>query len=141
MSSLPGLLGFGLLAAGAGVSFVIQRAVNADLRAVVGSAAWAGFISYLGGTLCMLVLALVTREPLPSVLLPGRADWRAWSGGFFGAIYIGISILLVARLGTIQKLDPTFTVRRFRDRSPAFAEPKGDFFSDALARAGLPLLA
>ena len=54
MSQLLGLLGFTLLAMAAGVSFVMQQAVNADLRAALGSAAWAGFVSYLGGTVCML---------------------------------------------------------------------------------------
>jgi bacterial/archaeal transporter family-2 protein len=29
-----------------------------------------------------------------------RSDWWAWGGGFFGAIYIAISILLVPRLDT-----------------------------------------
>ena len=53
-----------LLSAGAGVSFVVQQAVNANLRAGLGSAAWAGFVSYLGGTVCMLILALVLRDPL-----------------------------------------------------------------------------
>jgi transporter family-2 protein len=100
MSSLFGLLGFTLLAAGAGVSFVVQQAVNANLRAVLGSAAWAGFISYLGGTLCMLALAFAMREALPPAVVAVRTNWWAWSGGFFGAIYIAISILLVPRLGT-----------------------------------------
>ena len=48
------LAAFVIFAIGAGVSFVMQQAVNADLRTSIGSAAWAGFISYLGGTLCML---------------------------------------------------------------------------------------
>ena len=39
-----------LLALGAGVSFVFQQAVNANLRLDIGSAWWAGFVSYLGGT-------------------------------------------------------------------------------------------
>ena len=100
MSQLFGLLGFTLLAMAAGVSFVMQQVVNADLRAALGSAAWAGFVSYFGGTLAMLVLALAMREGLPSAGAILRSDWWAWSGGFFGAIYIAISILLVPRLGT-----------------------------------------
>ena len=95
MSPLFGLFGFALLAVGAGVSFVMQQAVNADLRSALGSAAWAGFISYLGGTLCMLALAVVCRDGLPSTAAVLRSNWWAWSGGFFGAIYIAISILLV----------------------------------------------
>jgi transporter family-2 protein len=88
-----------LLALGAGLSFVVQQAVNANLRAGLGSAAWAGFVSYLGGTLCMLALAAALREPVPSLARLQASHWWAWSGGFFGAIYIAISILLVPRLG------------------------------------------
>ena len=89
-----------LLAMGAGISFVLQQAVNADLKAALGSAAWAGFVSYLGGTICMLVLAFVVRDTFPSSGLVARSNWWAWSGGFLGAVYIAISILLVPRLGT-----------------------------------------
>lgn len=99
MSAIFALLASVLLAVGAGVSFVVQQAVNASLRASIGSAAWAGFASYLGGTLCMLALALAMREALPPGRLLAQAGWWAWSGGFFGAIYIAVSILLVPRLG------------------------------------------
>jgi hypothetical protein len=61
MSQL-GMTGYMLLAVGAGVSFVLQQAVNADLRAALASAAWAGFASYLGGTICMLILAFALRH-------------------------------------------------------------------------------
>jgi transporter family-2 protein len=88
-----------MLSAGAGVSFVVQQAVNADLRATIGSAAWAGFVSYLGGTACMLVLAVVLREAVPAIADFHRSHWWAWTGGFFGAVYIAISIFLVPRLG------------------------------------------
>ena len=100
MSQSFGSLGLALLALSAGVSFVMQQAVNADLRAALGSAAWAGFVSYVGGTLCMLALALAMRDAVPAAGAVVRSHWWAWSGGFFGAVYIAISILLVPRLGT-----------------------------------------
>ena len=93
------LLAFMALAAGAGVSFEMQQAVNANLRMSIGSAAWAGFVSYLGGTLCMLIIAFAMREPLPSAGVVAETNWWAWSGGFFGAVYIAVSILLMPRLG------------------------------------------
>ena len=99
MSHLATLFLFAAASAAAGVSFVVQQAVNADLRNGLGSAAWAGFVSYLGGTICMLVLGLMLRDPLPSPGAVGQTNWWAWSGGFFGAVYIAISILLVHRLG------------------------------------------
>jgi transporter family-2 protein len=92
-------LGFLLLAVAAGASFVVQQAVNADLRASLNSAAWAGFASYLGGTICMVALAAAMREGLPTAANIAESHWWAWSGGLFGAIYIAISILLLPRIG------------------------------------------
>jgi transporter family-2 protein len=88
-----------LLAAGAGLSFVCQQAVNANLRTEIGSPWWAGFVSYLGGTIAMLVVALMLREPWPSLQQVQHSQAMSWTGGVFGAIYIAISILLFPRLG------------------------------------------
>jgi transporter family-2 protein len=88
-----------LLAVCAGLSFVFQQAVNANLRAEIGSPWWAGFVSYLGGTIAMLVVAVLMREPWPSVQAIQRSHAMSWTGGVFGAIYIAISILLIPRLG------------------------------------------
>jgi transporter family-2 protein len=89
-----------MFAIGAGVSFVFQQAVNSSLRAEIGSAWWAGFISYLGGTIVMLIAALVLREPWVSKQMLQRSHLISWSGGLFGAIYIAISIFLIPRFGT-----------------------------------------
>jgi transporter family-2 protein len=90
---------FYLLAVAAGVSFVFQQAVNANLRAEIGSPWWAGFISYLGGTLAMFAAILALREPWLTGPAIERTSWMSWTGGVFGAIYIAISILLLPRLG------------------------------------------
>jgi bacterial/archaeal transporter family-2 protein len=88
-----------LLAFGAGISFVFQQAVNADLRLEIGSPWWAGFVSYLGGTIAMLLMVVLMRQPFPSLQMVNRSHWLSWTGGAFGAIYIAISILLLPRLG------------------------------------------
>jgi len=90
---------FYLVALSAGVSFVFQQAVNSNLRIALGSPWWAGFVSYLGGTLVMLMVALALREPVPNLAILGRSEGMSWTGGLFGAIYIAISILLLPRLG------------------------------------------
>jgi transporter family-2 protein len=98
MSANLAVVGY-LFAVGAGVSFVFQQAVNANLSAEIGSPWWAGFVSFLGGTIVMLVVALALREPWLSKQLLERSHWLSWSGGFFGAIYIAVSILLIPRFG------------------------------------------
>jgi bacterial/archaeal transporter family-2 protein len=88
-----------LLAVAAGVSVVVQQALNANLRVALSSAAWSGFVSYFVGVVCMALLALALRDPLPSAGVVARVPWWAWSGGVFGAIFIGLAIVLVPQLG------------------------------------------
>ena len=87
------------LALVAGVSVVIQQVLNANLRSELNSAVWSGFMSYLLGVLCMVGLAIMLREPIPSAGVVARIPWWAWSGGLFGAIFIALSILVAHQLG------------------------------------------
>jgi bacterial/archaeal transporter family-2 protein len=87
-----------LIVALAGVSFVFQQAVNSSLRVEISSPWWAGFVSYLGGTLAMLLAALALGEPL-SLAAIRATSVMSWTGGIFGAIYIGTSILMLPKLG------------------------------------------
>jgi len=88
-----------LLAAVAGMSVVVQQVLNANLKGALNSAAWAGFVSYVVGTLCMALLIAALRDPVPSAGLMLRIPWWAWSGGMFGAMFIGLSIYLVPQIG------------------------------------------
>ena len=88
-----------LLGVAAGVSIVIQQVLNANLKGALDSTAWSGFASYFVGVACMAVLVLVLQDPLPPASLTARVPWWAWSGGLFGAIFIGLAIILVPKLG------------------------------------------
>lgn len=87
------------LAFAAGISIVIQQALNANLRTALSSAVWSGFASYFVGLLCMVLLAVALRDPVPSAEVASRIPWWAWSGGLFGAIFIGLAIYLIPILG------------------------------------------
>jgi transporter family-2 protein len=88
-----------ILAVAAGVSLVVQQALNANLRYALNSAAWSGFMSYLVGVICMAAFALALRDPIPSASVAARIPWWAWSGGLFGAIFIALAIFLIPKLG------------------------------------------
>jgi bacterial/archaeal transporter family-2 protein len=88
-----------ILAVAAGISLVTQQVLNANLRTVLGSAAWSGFMSYFVGVVCMMALALLLRDPIPSAATAARIPWFEWSGGLFGAIFIGLAIFLIPKLG------------------------------------------
>ena len=92
-------ISFSLLVVVAGVSVALQQVLNANLRMELGSAWWASLISYLVGSLAMLAAIALSREPWLSGAAIARSSWASWTGGLFGAIFIGIAILMVPRLG------------------------------------------
>jgi transporter family-2 protein len=101
------------LAIAAGVSIVIQQALNANLRGALHSAAWSGFVSYAVGLACMGLLAIALRDSIPAASLMSRVPWWAWSGGAFGAIFIGLSIFLVPQIGAATFLALLVTGQMF----------------------------
>ncbi|WP_267358289.1 MULTISPECIES: DMT family transporter [unclassified Methylobacterium] len=88
-----------LLAVLAGAGLVVQQILNTNLRTGLASASWAGVASYTVGLACMALLAAVLRDPIPATSVAGRIPWWTWSGGLFGALFIGLAILLVPKLG------------------------------------------
>ena len=88
-----------LLTVGAGVSVLVQQALNANLRAELNSAAWSGFMSYFLGVVFMLCLAVALRDPIPSANTITRVPWWALSGGIFDAIFIALPIVTIPKLG------------------------------------------
>ncbi len=88
-----------VLAVAAGIGIVVQQVLNANLRTALNSAAWSGFVSYAVGLACMALLALALRDPVPAAATAARVPWWGWSGGVFGAGFIGLAIVLVPQLG------------------------------------------
>ena len=85
----------------AGSCVAVQQALNATLRADLGSALWAALISYLGGAIILLAALLSVREPWPTLPIMAKSSIWSWTGGFFGAVYILTSIMLLPRLGAM----------------------------------------
>lgn len=97
-------LGLAAFAVVAGASIVFQAAVNADLRFTLNSASWAALISYVGGSLAMVVFVLLSGSPWLSGADIARTSWLSWTGGLFGAVYVVAAILLLPRLGATTLL-------------------------------------
>jgi len=95
------------------VSVIVQQVLNSNLRMALNSAAWSGFMSYLVGVVCMALLALLIGDPFPSASVAARIPWWAWSGGLFGAIFIGLAIVLVPHLGAATFLALLVTGQMF----------------------------
>ena len=47
----------------------------------------------------MALLALTLRDPIPSAATAGHIPWWEFTGGLFGAVFIGLANFLVPQLG------------------------------------------
>jgi len=80
-----------------GLAAIVQPSINARLAQKVGFLESA-FISFLVGTLTLLVLVLVYgRGNLRDVM---DASWWELMGGCLGALFVSLTILAVPRIGT-----------------------------------------
>jgi transporter family-2 protein len=88
-----------LLAAAAGAVLPVQAGVNTQLARFVGGPVRASFVSFLVGTIALLVVAIL--KPLPSGSKLGSAPWWVWVGGLLGAFYVVGVIASAPRLGAV----------------------------------------
>ena len=95
----PLLLGVVALA---GAATAVQAAANGHVQRVSGDAVVAATVSFLGGTLALLLttLGLALSDALPDLTWP-PLSWR-YLGGFGGAAYITLAAATVGSLGVLR---------------------------------------
>ena len=90
------------LLAGAGVA--MQAAINSRLRFILGAPVWAASTQFVIGLAALIVVALASRQPIPSAASLARAPWWMWTGGLFGAAFIFMTVVATPRLGAALML-------------------------------------
>jgi transporter family-2 protein len=90
---------FLLMALLAGMSVPTQAGINAQLGLWTRSPVLASTISFMVGTLTLILYSLATRIPLPSLATVGNHPWWIWVGGSLGAFFVTATIILVPKLG------------------------------------------
>ncbi|MCH5462689.1 DMT family transporter [Lactobacillus sp. LC28-10] len=88
---------FGVLA---GMLSATQTAVNGHLGEVLGSKIQAAYVSFLVGTLSLIVIVLVLRPSLSFQHGNGKTPWWMWIGGLLGALFVLGNVYLVPIIGT-----------------------------------------
>jgi transporter family-2 protein len=86
------------LAVAAGLAAPVQFAVNSQLRSFVGGPLAAAAISFLVGSIVLVLVASPTVGRIHGDRVAG-APWWVWTGGLLGAGYVVASIVLTPRLG------------------------------------------
>ena len=87
------------LALVAGMAAPTQFAINSQLRQVVGGPVLAGAVSFLVGTVVLVVATFSVRRSVPDLGSITSAPWWMYLGGFLGAYYVVASVVLTPRLG------------------------------------------
>ena len=88
----------------AGLGLTLQVGMNATLRKVLESANLAALISFLVGTLSLVLIVIVTRTPVPDRAVLAGVPWWAWFGGMLGAFYVASSTVVAVELGATTLL-------------------------------------
>lgn len=86
-----------------GIGLSVQIGLNTQLRTALGNPIAASLVSFLVGTLALVIYALVFQRELFSDCIPnnikGGIVWYKWVGGLFGALYIAGMILITPQIG------------------------------------------
>ena len=87
------------LAIGVGIAMALQTALNAQLREYLYSPLQAALLSFLVGTIALVVLVFFQSGQKPSLESLMHIPWFLWLGGFLGVYAITSSIFTVPKLG------------------------------------------
>jgi transporter family-2 protein len=93
-----------VLAFVAGMALTIQVGVNSTLRRGLGDPGMATLVSFLVGTVGLVLFLLLTRTSLPTRTAVAAVPWWAWLGGLVGAFYVVTTVVVGPRLGSATLL-------------------------------------
>ena len=86
-----------LLTVVAGAFLPTQGAINARLAQFVGGPLRASFVSFVVGSLVLLVVVAVAARSGGHRI--GGAPWWVWTGGALGAVYVTSTVYVSPRIG------------------------------------------
>jgi len=88
-----------ILAILSGIVLPIQAALNAKMGKAVGDPSYSALISFVIGTIGLLIYALITRVDLSQIQQTGQLHWSVWTPGLLGAFYVVAVIIAVPKIG------------------------------------------
>lgn len=83
----------------AGIAMSIQAGINHQLRTALQHPLLATLISFLSGTIALIIILIAVREPLPSLQSYSEISLYKYTGGLLGAFIVFGTILSVSEIG------------------------------------------
>lgn len=93
------ILFFVLLAIVSGAVLPVQAGLNAKMGRAVGDPVYAALISFVIGSVGLLLYALLAKVDLTQISQSGSVHWSVWTAGILGAFYVAAVIILVPKIG------------------------------------------
>lgn len=90
---------FMFIAAAFGALAPTQAGVNMKLRDYMGDPVLAAFVSFVVGSITLLVYAFVCRTDWPTVAEISNGPWWMWTGGLMGAFFVASAVIVAPVLG------------------------------------------
>lgn len=90
---------FVVFAAVVGTLLPTQAGINAQLAKHLGHPLLAALVSFVVGTIALLICTFVLHTPLPTFSRVMQAPLYLWIGGLLGVIYLTATIILSPLLG------------------------------------------
>jgi bacterial/archaeal transporter family-2 protein len=78
----------------------IQPGVNGRMRTAVGDPIFAALVSTTFSTTSLLIYTLIRQPARPSFDKLAAGPWWMWTGGFIGAAYVALAIILTQKIGS-----------------------------------------
>ncbi len=93
-----------LIGISAGMLVAIQIAINAELGSILNSPVRAAFVSFLIGTIALIVTVGLKERTLIGLRRPieQKSSWWVWIGGILGGTYVLVNVYLAGHIGTGQ---------------------------------------
>ena len=88
----------------AGATVPTQAGINAKLSFYTGSPVTASIISFMAGTVTLILFALITGTPIPGPSSFAGSPWWIWIGGALGAFFVASCIILANKVGAVSML-------------------------------------
>ena len=88
----------------AGATVPTQAGINAKLNIYTGSPVTASIVSFIAGTVTLIVYAVVARAPIPAISAFSGAPWWIWTGGILDAFYVASCIILANKVGAVSMI-------------------------------------
>ena len=77
----------------------IQAGVNSKLGSMTAGPHLAAMISFMVGTIVLLMSYILAGNHLPKLQVLGKLPWWSWSGGIMGAFVVLTTIIVVPKIG------------------------------------------